>query len=198
MKLLDRPIKPIFYVQNLNQNEIFLPLSNIAAPDVYPIYCISNMGRVINTVTGVQEKIYQRNNGYWYVSIGAFNPPSFRKKYNIHRLVLITFNYIPGCENLQVNHNDGNKFNNKLDNLEWVTPRENIRHAVNNKLVLLGENKPSAKLTNQDVHEICKLIESKVSDASIARDYFPQISEANVNAIHRRYTWKHISKDYNF
>jgi len=49
------------------------------------------------------------------------------KRYKIHRLVAIT--YIPNPNNLlQVNHKDGNKQNNHVDNLEWVTPKENTQH----------------------------------------------------------------------
>ena len=53
------------------------------------------------------------------------------KKYNrrVHRLVLQTFEPIPNYESMTVNHKDGDKLNNGLDNLEWMTQKENINHA---------------------------------------------------------------------
>jgi len=66
-----------------------------------------------------------KRNGYWQVKLFK---NGMRKYYNIHRLVAQTF--IPNPDNKpEVNHIDGFKDNNKPDNLEWVTSRENQLHA---------------------------------------------------------------------
>jgi hypothetical protein len=57
-----------------------------------------------------------------------------RYQRKVHRLVMIAFNPVPGYENLQVNHIDGNKLNNHISNLEWCTPMENTHHAMENNL----------------------------------------------------------------
>lgn len=63
--------------------------------------------------------------GYYKVTLSVNRKLTYR---TIHRIVAETF--IPNPNNLpQVNHIDGNKTNNRVENLEWVTPRENTLHA---------------------------------------------------------------------
>ena len=93
-------------------------------------YLVSSLGNV-KTINGKLKKVvYDSKNDYGYVELWKNNKG---KKFRIHRLVAETF--IPntlGKE--QVNHIDGDKKNNCVSNLEWVTPKENIRHAIENDL----------------------------------------------------------------
>lgn len=107
------------------------------------LYQISNKGKVkclpknvVCTPKGhvrhYPERIatqYTRG-GYKYVELSKGGEA---KKYSVHRLVAIAF--VPSSKSkTQVNHIDGIKDNNKSDNLEWVTPQENIKHAYENRL----------------------------------------------------------------
>lgn len=77
-----------------------------------------------------------------------------QRKVMVHNLVLSAF-VGPRPASFQTNHIDGNKTNNVLENLEWVTARENIMHAVATGLKdTAGEQHPMAKLTDQQVIEI--------------------------------------------
>lgn len=100
------------------------------------LYIVSNTGRIKsvariversrNGVLPVKERELSQcvdRYGYKYVSL---QKDGKRKPRTVHRIVLESFDYRGG---LQVNHKDGNKFNNNLSNLEWVTPKENIQHA---------------------------------------------------------------------
>lgn len=70
---------------------------------------------------------YQNGKGY---NIIRTTENGNTKYYQLHRAVLMTFSPIEGMNDLQVNHKDGNKSNNKLSNLEWCTCKENIEHAI--------------------------------------------------------------------
>lgn len=91
------------------------------------LYEISNLGRVRNANTLKVLSPGTCGSGYAFVILRKDG-----KSYNrmIHRLVMNTFNPTSNCE-LEVNHIDGNKRNNHLDNLEWVTRSENLQHALN-------------------------------------------------------------------
>lgn len=73
----------------------------------------------------------------------------------VHRLVAVTF--LGGCpDRFEVNHKDGNKENNTVSNLEYVTPRENVRHSLDKLGVqrAAGERHPMSKLSWRQIDEI--------------------------------------------
>lgn len=112
------------------------------------LYQVSNLGRVKSLeryqqnhskLQKVEEKlktIHTKSNGYQYVQLYKDN---IMKNLHIHRLVAQAF--IPNPENKpQINHIDGNKQNNNIDNLEWSTSNENNKHKWD-----IGLQKPSKK-----------------------------------------------------
>lgn len=85
-------------------------------------YYISDKGNFYSTFTKKLIKAQKCHKGYLYVEIG-------RKKYKVHRLVAKYF--IPNPNNLpQIDHIDCNKENNCVENLRWVSNRENYEHAL--------------------------------------------------------------------
>lgn len=108
-------------------------------------YQVSNMGRVRSLDMTVHNPgrncdyfqkgrilvPYQERNGYLRVTL-INGDRSTKQKISIHRIVAIAF--VCGyAEGLEVNHIDEVRTNNRADNLEWVTPRENINHGGHNK-----------------------------------------------------------------
>lgn len=88
-------------------------------------YIINNEGNVINKDTGKIKSHNNNTKGYLFVSLYKENKV---KQLYVHRLVALYF--IPNPNNFEtVNHIDGNKENNHVQNLEWCTLTDNIRHA---------------------------------------------------------------------
>lgn len=113
------------------------------------------------------------------------------KTHSVHRLIAITF--LPNPDNLpQVNHKDGNKMNNCVSNLEWVTARENMAHASASKLLkpAKGGDHSSSKLTESDVLSIRQEYIDGESIVNISVKY--GISMLYVRSIARSYRWKHL------
>lgn len=98
----------------------------------YPNYCISNKGQIKNKNTGTILKQHSRSSQYKFVKIK--NTQGLFVCKDIHRLVAIAF--IPNPLNKpQVNHKDGNRINNNINNLEWATAKDNMRHAFDTGLI---------------------------------------------------------------
>lgn len=90
------------------------------------LYQISNLGRVKSLRSN--QFLSGGNNGNGYQFVFLCNK-KVNKRFYIHRLVALHF--IPTKNNkLQVNHKDGNKSNNCVENLEWCTNKENLIHSV--------------------------------------------------------------------
>lgn len=88
-------------------------------------YAVSNTGNVSNKATGRILKPWRDNIGYRKV---ALCQNGYCKQVFVHRLVADAF-IEKKAEGLEVNHKDGDKANNAVDNLEWCTKSENLAHS---------------------------------------------------------------------
>ena len=127
--------------------------------DYEGLYQISNLGnirkmRFINNITNKEKQFNIKpqinNSGYYRVML--FKNGNYKNKL-LHRIVAETFINNPDKKN-QVNHKDGNKLNNCVQNLEWCSQSENMKHAYKNKLAKsyatgkFGANSLKAKKVN--------------------------------------------------
>ena len=108
----------------------------------------------------------------------------------IHRLV--SFEFIENTLNKpQVNHIDGNKINNHVDNLEWCTCSENLKHAYKTGLKkftgkIYGEKNGRSKLTQKQVDQIRELKGLK-TQKQISKMF--NISQSTISCIHTGKNW---------
>lgn len=93
------------------------------------LYEISNLGRIksLKYRGGKGQKILSTYNVHGYKRVRLFDGTTVRST-GVHRIVAEAFLDNPSSKQF-VNHKDGNKSNNRLDNLEWVTGSENVAHA---------------------------------------------------------------------
>lgn len=96
----------------------------VQIPD-YPDYLINHFGEIISLKNGKWKQLSLKKNRGGYLQIKLCRNGNIKTK-DVHRLVAVAFF---GQSNLCVNHKDGNKLNNNIDNLEYVTLKENIQHA---------------------------------------------------------------------
>ena len=101
-------------------------MRTIIIDDIETQYQINENGEIYNTRTNNFLKGYIENTGYVSVNL---NINGIKKNYSLHRLMADTF--LDNPNNLPiVNHIDGDKTNNKLENLEWVNQSQNRYHAI--------------------------------------------------------------------
>lgn len=135
----------------------------------------SRSGEIRCRRTGAIRKPYINDNGYFMVGIYD----STKKgtiQYRVHRLVAEAF--IPNPDNKRtVNHIDGNKLNNRVENLEWATHRENIAHARKTGLKITTDKQRIASRENMKKNRLHAHSEKRcfLEDSMGHRMEFPSI-----------------------
>lgn len=124
-------------------------------------YFIDKQGNIYNK-KGKKLKLQENKKGYLRANLYLDNKN--HKLFFVHRLVMMTFCPIEGMENLQVNHKNGNKKDNRLENLEWCTNLENMQHSYKE-----GIRKP--KLTKEQMDFIDNNYDRIYTNKYIANKY---------------------------
>ena len=160
-------------------------------------YFVSRSGDVISRYKHKERHLkgFTTDKGYMYVKLWINNKT---RAAFIHRLVATA--YIPNPDNKpEVNHKDGVKSHNYDTNLEWVTSKENKKHAKETGLSNYAklEKSGDAKYTNKQIEKACKLMEeNKLTLNEITEK--TGVDKDSLYYIRTKSGWKDISSKYKF
>ena len=158
----------------------------------YPEYKVTKDGQVIGK-RGKPMKGHVDRCGYHEVILSYY--PNKQKQMLVHRLVLSTFNPIENMDNFDVNHKNGNKLDNRLENLEWCTRSQNVKHAYVTGLEqkVYGEKHHAHKLTEDDVRYIkSNYIKRDEKFGAIALSKKFGVDRTTIHDIVINKTWKEV------
>lgn len=153
---------------------------------MYKNYIVTKEGSIISKYTGKQLYVHTNKKGYQFVRLYVHG---VSKTHLVHRVIAEI--YIPKqMGKNEVNHIDGNKANNAVWNLEWVTAQENVKHSVDTGLVKRGSDRTNSKLSDSQVIEMRKLRKKGMNYYALGKLF--NISYQGAHKICSRQTYTHI------
>lgn len=193
-----------YNAEKFEKKQIIVDLENEIWKDVVGyegLYRASTLGRIKSLDTPYissngrsypgHSKIlkYSLRSGYALVCLLR---NGIKKTFSVHRIIAIAF--IPNPENKkEVNHKDMNRINNIVENLEWMTGLENIRHGFlnnPNRIIAKGSYHKMSKLNEKDVIRLRELKKKKVRIGDLEKMF--GIKKFQINAICNGSAWKHV------
>lgn len=155
-------------------------------------YKVSNEGQVYSE----KSKIYliQNDDGHGYLKVTLWVDGEQTSE-KVHRLVALAF--LPRLlSQVEVNHKDGNKQNNNVSNLEWLSHSDNMKHAWITGLMQKGSECANAKLDEKSVEAIKLLFIEGLSNQEIAN--LVGVERGTIGKIRQLKTWRHVRPDLVF
>lgn len=189
------PLGEGFFI-SLMENEVWKNIDGFEG-----LYMVSNLGRVKSLERVMNRgRMGSRIKGVGilkdckrgeYISITLSDLKGGALSIRLHRLVALHF--IPNPENKpQVNHKNGIKTDNRVENLEWVTCGENLSHALKNGLrkQARGESMSQSKLKNEDVVRVKKMLMDGFLQKEIAKIF--NVHSSQISRINTNSRWNHV------
>lgn len=152
----------------------------------HPNYVIYSDGRIWSDHSKRFLTPFTDKDGYLEVTLN-------KVRWKVHRLIATLFIENDAIKPM-INHKNGIKHDNRVENLEWVTATENNIHAYRNGLSKTGENNIRSILTESEVKEILlshKTRDKQYSCSALSKKY--GVAEQTIRDIIKRKTWTHIS-----
>lgn len=163
----------------------------IIISDIETNYSVSDTGRIRNDFTNKELSLSEQQ-GYLHTTLSINKKP---KRFRVHRLVALMF--IPNNNPLKnvVNHKDGNRSNNNVSNLEWVTQQENTIHAWETGL---ATSKRKKKVSQYDLNgKLLNTFDSITNAAKLTGSMDSKITICcqGFRISHNNYFWRYEDDD---
>lgn len=158
----------------------------------YPHYCVTKEGQVYSLYSNKFLKVSTTKAGYYMVTLCE---DTVKTNILVHRLIATA--YLDNLEDKPcVNHKDGIKTNNQVENLEWCTYQENTKHAMDTGLHRTEVINDYRTISDHDAAKICDMLEEGSRVKDIAETY--GLNHSVICGIKSGKFYRDISKDYNF
>ncbi len=155
-------------------------LALVPIPNTEGLYFATENGDIYSIARGKLKKLkFEKVGGYYRLKIN-------RERILVHRLIAYTFIGYPKDSSQIINHKNGNKSDNGVENLEWVSHGENISHSYRE----LGRTLPNRKLTNEQVKEIRQKSNLGVTNNILALEY--SVNHCTISEVISKKRYKHI------
>jgi hypothetical protein len=154
----------------------------------YPNYFVTSCGEIFSKATNRKLVKSVGSNGYETVTLCRDNT---RKTHSVHKLVALA--WIPKVSGKEyINHKNGIKTDNSLENLEWCTQSDNIRHSISTGLanVAKGSAVAGSKLTEEDIPIIRKLLVDGFNDREVGELF--GVGRKAISSIRQGKSWRHV------
>lgn len=152
----------------------------------HPNYEINELGQVKNKIKGNLLTPFKTTNGYLRIRI------SDKGAYQLHYLIALHFIDNPN-NYTEINHINGNKLDNSIENLEWSNRSLNMIHAYNKGLAKntfknnKGENHYNSKLKKEDIIKIKEMLKNNITQVEISRQF--NVSKQTISNIKNNKNW---------
>ena len=164
----------------------------------FPDYYITENAKIISKRCNTPKILKQCIDKFGYYCVSMRSKNNKTKTQRVHSLMMSSYGQSPPIDMIYptVDHIDGNKLNNRADNLEWCTQQENVHHAMDTGLRRTEVINEYRAISDETATQICILLEQGSRNKDICEMF--GVTQVIVSGIKAGKFYRDISQDFNF